>query len=205
MCECSCPTNRSTLTLGFYCYDTTVRWVSARDIYKYTNVQIQKHKFDGQMKSGKELDKQIYKYKNTNSTVRWKVERSWTNEYTNEPETIQFWDRMTQVQLRRIITIFSCSLASHVLGLLRIPSRTIEYHRTPCIGCHTLAQEVTNEKCPSCIIRAGDSKDGCCVKLYLMMPWCGWCRRWCWWCCRWRWLQKGMMAGKGVKDDNCKA
>ena len=113
---------------------------------------------------------------------------------------------MTQVQLRCIITIFSCSLASpHVLGLLRIPSRTIEYHRTPCIGCHTLAQEVTNEKCPSCIIRAGDSKDGCCVKLYLMMPWCGWCRRWCWWCCRWRWLQKGMMAGKGVKDDNCKA
>ena len=34
--------------------------------------------------------------------------------------------------------------------------------RTPCIGCHRLTQEVRDEKCPSCIIRARDSVDGCC-------------------------------------------
>ena len=37
------------------------------------------------------------------------------------------------------------------------------YHRTPCIGCQRLTQEVRDEKCPSCIIRASDSMDGCCV------------------------------------------
>ena len=36
------------------------------------------------------------------------------------------------------------------------------HDRTPCIGCHRLTQEVRDEKCPSCIIRARDSVDGCC-------------------------------------------